>query len=528
MIRVKSRFSGPAEAPPKFLHQPRSPAPAPETDVDVPYPLLLQWRARVAVRRHAIRGFVRGGLLVLADLGVMYLLKFFLRALRDGGELGPAIQSAVAITLPRGRTYPFEFAAAVVAGLFLAGAYGAGDRRKNHTVLAFGATLGIALIFWGRFWATASVQGATASFVAYSALSFVAAWSVVSGALIAEREALDRLVLWLRPRVKAARLGLTRVIAAGTAANCRAALQRVQADSSLVTLGFVDTNGGGDTSALGDVADIVSIIRRHRVDAVILAGDVDPDVTAEIIGVADAAGCQVFAMPPSLAPTGLEPRVVWLQGVPVVRLTRPGLRGGQLLGKRLFDIAGSALAMLILAPLYLLVGIAVRLSSPGPVIFPQIRVGLGGNTFRISKFRSMVVDAEERRSELADRNLYVDTRLFKVKNDPRVTRLGAFLRRWSLDELPQFWNVLRGEMSLVGPRPALPSELSLYQEHQYTRFDMKPGVTGPWQVSGRNSITAFEEVIRLETEYMRSWSVWKDVGILFRTVPAVLKGRGAL
>lgn len=528
MIRVKSRFSGPAEAPPRFLYQPRATAPAVEAEADVPYPLLLQWRARVAVRRHAIRGFVRGGILVLADLGVMYLLKFFLRALRDGGQLGPAIQSAVAITLPRGRTYPLEFAAAVIAGLFLSGAYGAGDRRRNHAVLAFGATLGIALIFWGRFWATASVQGATASFVAYSALSFVVAWAAVSGALIAEREVLDRVVLWLRPRVKAARLGLTRVIAAGTAANCRAALQRLQADSSLVSLGFVDTNDTGDSTALGDVADIVPIIRKHRVDAVVLAGDVDPDVTAEIIGVADAAGCQVFAMPPALEATGLEPRVVWLQGVPVVRLTRPGLLGGQLVAKRVFDIAGSALAMLILSPLYLIVAIAVRMSSPGPIIFPQTRVGLGGHTFRIKKFRSMVVDAEEKRSSLAGRNLYVDTRLFKVKNDPRVTRLGVFLRRWSLDELPQFWNVLRGDMSLVGPRPALPSELSLYQEHQYTRFDMKPGVTGPWQVSGRNNITDFEEVIRLETEYMRNWSVWKDLGILLQTIPAVLRGHGAL
>jgi exopolysaccharide biosynthesis polyprenyl glycosylphosphotransferase len=528
MIRVKSHFSGPAEAPPRFLNEPRPAARALEIEADIPYPLLLQWRARVAVRRHAIRGFVRGGALVLADLGVMYLLKFFLRALRDGGLLGPAIQSAVALTLPRGRTYPFEFAAAVVAGLFLAGAYGAGDRRKNHTVIAFGATLGIALIFWGRFWATVSVQGATASYVAYSALSFVVALCAVSGALIGEREVLDRLVLWLRPRLSAARLGLTRVIAAGTAANCRAALQRVQADSSLVPLGFVDTNGGSDKTALGDVADIVPIIRRHRVDAVILAGDVDPDVTAEILGVADAAGCQVFAMPPSLEAAGLEPRVVWLHGVPVVRLTRPGLLGGQLVAKRLFDIGASALAMLILSPLYLLVAIAVRMSSPGPIIFPQIRVGFGGHTFRMKKFRSMVVDAEEKRSELADRNLYVDTRLFKVKNDPRVTRLGAFLRRWSLDELPQLWNVLRGEMSLVGPRPPLPSELSLYQEHQYVRFDMKPGVTGPWQVSGRNTITDFEEVIRLETEYMRNWSVWKDVGILMRTLPAVLKGRGAL
>jgi lipopolysaccharide/colanic/teichoic acid biosynthesis glycosyltransferase len=139
----------------------------------------------------------------------------------------------------------------------------------------------------------------------------------------------------------------------------------------------------------------------------------------------------------------------------------------------------------------------------------------------------MVHDAESRRVELLTRSIYEDSRLFKVRNDPRVTRIGAFLRRTSLDELPQLWNVLLGHMSLVGPRPPLPCEVALYEEHHYARLNMRPGMTGPWQASGRNRITDFEEVVRLESAYIRQWSIWKDLAILLKTVPVVLRMDGA-
>jgi lipopolysaccharide/colanic/teichoic acid biosynthesis glycosyltransferase len=180
-----------------------------------------------------------------------------------------------------------------------------------------------------------------------------------------------------------------------------------------------------------------------------------------------------------------------------------------------------------LFPVFVLAALTVRLSGRGPILFRQERVGLGGKPFRITKFRSMVHDAESKRGDLAGESLYTDLRLFKVKNDPRVTAVGAFLRRTSLDELPQLWNVFLGEMSLVGPRPPLPAEVDLYEEHHYTRFDVKPGMTGPWQVSGRNLITDFEEVVRLETDYIREWTIWKDLGLLLKTIPAVLYMRGA-
>jgi len=203
------------------------------------------------------------------------------------------------------------------------------------------------------------------------------------------------------------------------------------------------------------------------------------------------------------------------------------LRGRQLMVKRSLDLVVCGLGLAVLSPLFILIALAVYISSPGPIFFRQTRVGLGGRPFKITKFRSMVHDAEAQLDDLTPQSLYSDRRLFKVKDDPRVTRLGAFLRRTSLDELPQLWDVLVGEMSLVGPRPPLPAEVDLYEEHHYTRFDVKPGITGPWQVNGRNLITDFEEVIRLETEYIREWTLWKDLGLLLKTVPAVLYMRGA-
>ena len=181
----------------------------------------------------------------------------------------------------------------------------------------------------------------------------------------------------------------------------------------------------------------------------------------------------------------------------------------------------------VLASVIVLVAAAVRLTSRGPILFRQVRVGLGGDAFTLYKFRTMVEDAESRQAEVASANQYADAPLFKVRGDPRLTPVGRFLRRSSLDELPQLVNVLRGEMSLVGPRPALPSEVARYQPHHFVRFEVLPGITGPWQVGGRNAITDFEAVVQLEAAYIRGWTVWRDLVILARTLPAVLSMRGA-
>lgn len=194
--------------------------------------------------------------------------------------------------------------------------------------------------------------------------------------------------------------------------------------------------------------------------------------------------------------------------------------------KRLMDIVLSAVGMLLLSPVYLAIAAAVKLSSPGPVFFVQTRVGRYGRYFKFYKFRSMRQDAESQKAALMTRNESKDGVIFKMKDDPRITKVGRFLRRTSLDELPQLWNVFIGDMSLVGPRPPVPSEVLEYTLEDRKRLDVIPGITCLWQIKGRSEIP-FNEQVRLDKEYILAPSVWKDIVILFKTIPAIIGGRGA-
>jgi exopolysaccharide biosynthesis polyprenyl glycosylphosphotransferase len=193
--------------------------------------------------------------------------------------------------------------------------------------------------------------------------------------------------------------------------------------------------------------------------------------------------------------------------------------------KRALDLMLSSLGLLAVLPIWLLIVAAIRVESPGPAIFVQERVGLRGRRFRFYKFRSMYVDAEKRLADVMTQN-EVDGPVFKIRNDPRVTRVGALLRRTSLDELPQLVNVLMGEMSLVGPRPPLPREVEQYRPSDAVRLNVKPGLTCLWQISGRSNVS-FDDWMELDREYIRNLSLWLDVSILLRTVGAVLTMRGA-
>jgi exopolysaccharide biosynthesis polyprenyl glycosylphosphotransferase len=214
-----------------------------------------------------------------------------------------------------------------------------------------------------------------------------------------------------------------------------------------------------------------------------------------------------------------------LGGIPLVGVREVGFGQKVRTIKRALDIVGAALGLTLGAPLLGLIAAAIRLDSPGPIIFRQTRVGANGERFEMYKFRSMFEGAEEELDELRDLN-EVDGPIFKMKDDPRVTRVGRILRRTSLDELPQLWNVLRGDMSLVGPRPPLPSEVTEYREWHKKRLEVRPGVTGLWQVSGR-SLVSFDEQCLLDIYYIENWSLWLDFKILLRTIPQVLFGNGA-
>ena len=194
--------------------------------------------------------------------------------------------------------------------------------------------------------------------------------------------------------------------------------------------------------------------------------------------------------------------------------------------KRVMDIAASLFGMVLLSPVFLAIAAAVKLSSPGPVIFSQIRVGRYGRHFKFYKFRSMRQDAEAQKDKLMDKNESADGVIFKMKEDPRITKVGKFLRRTSLDELPQLWNVFIGDMSLVGPRPPVPSEVEKYTLEDRKRLDVIPGITCLWQIKGRSEIP-FHEQVQLDKEYILTPGVWKDFVILLKTIPAIIGGRGA-
>jgi exopolysaccharide biosynthesis polyprenyl glycosylphosphotransferase len=204
---------------------------------------------------------------------------------------------------------------------------------------------------------------------------------------------------------------------------------------------------------------------------------------------------------------------------------RPRLRPLRQAVKLVFDRVAAAILLLLLAPVLIGIGLMVRLGSSGPALFTQTRVGRNGRSFRMVKFRSMVVDAESRLDEIVGSNEQ-DGPLFKMREDPRVTRVGRFLRRSSIDELPQLFNVLTGSMSLVGPRPPLPSEVATYGDDVWERLRVKPGITGLWQVSGRSDLS-WEESVRLDLHYVHSWSLWLDMVVLCKTARAVLRADGA-
>jgi len=199
---------------------------------------------------------------------------------------------------------------------------------------------------------------------------------------------------------------------------------------------------------------------------------------------------------------------------------------GSRIFKRWLDVCGSLSAIILLLPLFLVIALWLKLDSPGPLIYRQVRIGLHGRPFHFYKFRSMYIDSEARRASLEKANESRDGVIFKMKNDPRITRCGRFIRRYSIDEAPQFFNVLLGDMSLVGPRPPLPAEVAQYSLDDRKRLDILPGITCIWQISGRSDIPFREQVV-LDREYIRGQGFWKDVLILVKTIPAVLAGKGA-
>lgn len=239
------------------------------------------------------------------------------------------------------------------------------------------------------------------------------------------------------------------------------------------------------------------------------------------------AGITVHILPLGSDPMMPKSELWIIGGQPSLTFPPPVITGSDFWIKRCFDFCAAAVLLFLLAPILVTLSVLIKIDSPGPIFFRQVRIGLHGRKFKAWKFRTMVTNAERLQKELEARNEMRDGVLFKMKNDPRVTKIGAVLRQYSLDELPQLFNVLMGEMSLVGPRPLPMRDVERFSEYHYLRHEVLPGITGLWQVSGRSDITDFEEAVGLDIAYIENWSLWLDLRILFQTVGVVFRKKGA-
>lgn len=281
-------------------------------------------------------------------------------------------------------------------------------------------------------------------------------------------------------------------------------------------------------NVLGQLADLETVCKFYAVDEVVfcLSKELMAGIDAHIHDLEKMGITVRMVLDFYDAPRSKREITLFNGEIPILTIYCKAFDAGQLFLKRCMDVVGALVGLMMTVLLFPFIALAIRLESPGPLFFRQKRVGENGRIFICWKFRSMYLDAEMRKKELLHLN-EMNGAIFKIKDDPRITRVGKFLRKTSLDELPQFWNVLRGEMSLVGTRPPIPGEVTNYEDWHRKRICIKPGITGLWQVSGRNQIQDFDEVVRLDLEYIDRWNLWLDTKILFKTIWVVFMRSGS-
>ena len=428
--------------------------------------------------------------------------------------------------------HPFDrylFLLALILPFWPVMLYAAGFYRSHRTLplaeeiwsatkVAFGGTAILALVVYGL------------------RLDFVSRWLLVVfavvnfGFLATEKVALRLVSRWVRARGYNFRTVL--LVGTGQKAAQLADFLEAHPHWGFLVIGYLDDDNGGEIRranrwrSLGKITDLETVLQTEVVDELVfviekgkLGAYEEALLVAERHGVRAHVSLDIF--PHVLARPVLEE----LDGIPLLSFTTTPSNPAQLVVKRVIDLSLSLFLFLLTLPIQLLAVIAIRLTSSGPVFFRQVRCGLNGRHFTLLKLRTMDAGAEQRLSEISHLNEMTGP-VFKVSKDPRLTMVGRLLRRLSIDELPQLWNVIRGDMSLVGPRPPLPEEVSQYQPWQRRRLSMSPGITCLWQVSGRNEVD-FDRWMALDLKYIDTWSPMLDLKILLKTVPAVLSGRGA-
>jgi exopolysaccharide biosynthesis polyprenyl glycosylphosphotransferase len=473
----------------------------------------LRDRRPQAVRRHTGRVATRFAVLLAGDLVALFIARaaaIWLATMTVNG----AIAFADTPLASSGRRFFFLTLLTLVA-VFATGGHSR-HRALNQPIRLFVAVAGAVLLTYAG--------GIARGFLSDLVLPMVATVGTVWLSLLLVRQISE----WFLRDVWPAHRGAAGAILVGAPAVGSRFERAVAAPGGdYHVAGYVSTNRDDKGEFLGTIDDLPALVEHHDAEAVVVCADLPATHINSLIEQCLHAGCQVLFPARAVRVYGLRPILVWHHDQPFFELGSPVLRARALISKRIVDVLVSAVLLVLLAPMLALIAIAIRLDSPGSPFFFQERAGLGGRRFRMIKFRTMRDGADVEKEQLAHLNQTGDTRLFKIRDDPRTTRLGRMLRRWSLDELPQLVNVLVGEMSLIGPRPFFESDFEDYEDHHFRRLDAKPGITGLWQVSGRSEVLNFEDVIYLDRQYIEQWSFWLDVSILFRTIPAVLRRTGA-
>ncbi|HET7186748.1 MAG TPA: exopolysaccharide biosynthesis polyprenyl glycosylphosphotransferase [Gemmatimonadaceae bacterium] len=452
-------------------------------------------------RRHLMRGALRVLWLAIGDVTAAGAAAVSVRALVEW----------LSTMLGRGHI-PYsntaEFCAAVILALVLTGNYQRSDRPYSTLHLLVGSSMGVIVVCWSNFWARPT----------FGAVPIGVLLAVVTTcALFLTRGTMAAAISWLLPERR-------RLVPAIVVASAQHGETRVDSRSGYRVTGSVVLDRRHPELRPQELA---RLIREGRAESVIVLGALEGRAFDQLLEIGLNAGCEVLCSPPGFGVAGVRPSVSWRGPYALIQVQPPSLKAPQMFAKRCVDVLASCAALAISAPLALLVALAIRLDSPGPVLFSQARVGQGGRRFFMLKFRTMREGADTEKAQLAHLNPSGDLRAFKIPDDPRISRVGRILRRWSLDELPQFLNVIMGHMSLVGPRPVPEDDFVDYEEHHFRRLGAKPGITGLWQVSGRSAVADFEERVRMDTEYIDHWSLWLDFKILVMTIPAVLQRTGA-
>jgi exopolysaccharide biosynthesis polyprenyl glycosylphosphotransferase len=466
--------------------------------------------AAVRVRRHVVRRLIAADVAGLAFAALLGPLA--LSALSDQPAVGTPVSTAV---------YRFDVAMipVFVAVFALYGLYRGMSRRISTSVFPDLRNILHALVIGGLLFALVAYvidrvfQYESVSMATITSMCLVAVVTVPLGRVTA---------LGVVDRRSS---GAVPVIVVGTGKLAQTVASHLRAYPNVEFVGFVDDDPLGRSDLIGQLDDLPALCRRFKVARVVVCfSRTHPERTTEMLkGLAGQVGVSI--VPRYYELITARSRIEDLSGLPMLDIAPASLSAGSRFLKRTFDVVVSSAALLVASPVLVVIAALIKATTPGPVFFRQTRTGRNEQPFAVLKFRTMYRDAESRRSELEHLN-EMDGPLFKVQDDPRVTGIGRFLRRTSLDEFPQLINVWKGDMSLVGPRPFVVSEAMGIEGWARKRFEARPGMTGLWQVSGRNELSHLE-LCRLDYLYVASWSFWWDMQILWQTPATVFRGRGA-